>query len=520
MNTRLLIRMTTPVVATSLLLLAVGVGAAWYVHRLQRSVSDELRANVSSMRAAEELEILVREIRTQLDHFLMTKDRKYLETVPAFRQETERWLAEAEYWGVETREQELTARARAGHQRFFAEMDQLLSQPTTGLLPEKIRGLIDDVLNREILQPTHEYLDFNEVEVEQSIDQNQVFASRLVYGLLLLGTCGSAAGVVAGVGFARGFSRSLVQLSVPIRDAAGRLDEVVGPITFSATGDLKELESVLHLIAQRIGAVIERLRQSEREVLRAEQLAAVGQMAAGMAHELRNPLTSMKILVQAAQSGDGADIGNPDGRCGLGGRDLAVLEEEITRLERLTQSFLQFARPPQVEKKTLDVRPLVEQTIGMVASRAATTGTSIAYAPPAEPVTAAVDPGQFRQVLLNLLLNALDAVASGGAIRVGLENGADGWLTLCVADTGHGVPDSLGARIFTPFVTTKETGLGLGLSICKRIAEAHGGEITAANRPEGGAVFTLRLPASSQRTEDRGQRTEDRRQRTEERDKG
>src|SRR5712692_588757 len=124
MNTRLLIRMTTPVVVTSLLLLAVGVGAAWHVHRFQRSVSDELRSNVSSMRAAEELEILFREIRTQLDHFLITKDRKYLEAVPAFRQETERWLAEAERWGVEPREQELTTRARAGHQRFFAEMDR------------------------------------------------------------------------------------------------------------------------------------------------------------------------------------------------------------------------------------------------------------------------------------------------------------------------------------------------------------------------------------------------------------
>jgi signal transduction histidine kinase len=120
--------------------------------------------------------------------------------------------------------------------------------------------------------------------------------------------------------------------------------------------------------------------------------------------------------------------------------------------------------------------------------------TRIEFAEPPEPVQSAVDPGQFRQVLLNLLLNALDAVEAEGVVRIGLETDPDGCLILRVTDTGCGLPKALGAKIFTPFVTTKETGLGLGLSICKRIAEAHGGVLTGANRQEGGAVFTLRLP--------------------------
>jgi signal transduction histidine kinase len=109
-------------------------------------------------------------------------------------------------------------------------------------------------------------------------------------------------------------------------------------------------------------------------------------------------------------------------------------------------------------------------------------------------VLAAVDPGQLRQVVLNLLLNALDAVAGPGTIQVKVATDADGWLLLRVSDTGCGLPAALGARIFAPFTTTKEMGLGLGLSICKRIAEAHGGEIAGVSRPEGGAEFTLRLP--------------------------
>ena len=103
---------------------------------------------------------------------------------------------------------------------------------------------------------------------------------------------------------------------------------------------------------------------------------------------------------------------------------------------------------------------------------------------------------QFRQVMLNLLLNALEAVPDGGGVEVELEaaEGEGRWLTVRVADTGPGLPEGLGDGIFRPFVSTKGTGMGLGLSICKRIVEAHGGAISAADRPGGGAVFEVRLP--------------------------
>jgi two-component system, NtrC family, sensor histidine kinase HydH len=174
-----------------------------------------------------------------------------------------------------------------------------------------------------------------------------------------------------------------------------------------------------------------------------------------------------------------------------------VLEEEISRLERLIQSYLHFAKPPQLEKRIVDVRPLISATIHFVADRAAICATRIETTLPPESVKAAVDGTQFRQVLLNLLLNALDAIGSGGVIWVELQKEADGWLTLRISDNGMGLPAALGNQIFSPFITTKETGLGLGLSICKRIMESHGGEIAAMNRAEGGATFTIRLPFHS-----------------------
>jgi signal transduction histidine kinase len=234
-------------------------------------------------------------------------------------------------------------------------------------------------------------------------------------------------------------------LSVPIRDAAGKLNEVVGPVTVSASGDFDELEASLQNVAGQIGTVVERLQHSQREVLRSEQLAAVGQMAAGLAHELRNPLTSMKVLVQPAAE--------PAAAVSLSEEDLAVLNEEIARLERSIQTFLDFARPPQPEKRPFEARGVLEQVVHLVSGRADRQG-----------------------------------------VRITCAEAAGGWFTVRVAATGIGLPAHLGQRIFEPFVSTKETGMGLGMSICKRIVEAHGGEIIAAGRPGGGTTFTVRLP--------------------------
>ena len=381
----------------------------------------------------------------------------------------------------------------AGYHGFFAELADLERQPpvAAGSPDQAATAAVRHLAARtqEILPPAQEYLDYNETQIQQGSEENQRTTSRMVIGLLLLGVCGPVTGLLAGYGVSRAVSRSVVRLSVPVLDAAGKLNGVVGPIAVSGGPGLEELEAVLRRMAEQIGAVVERLQQSQREALRAEQLAAVGQMAAGFAHELRNPLMAMKILVQSAADRAGG--------VGLVGRDLAVLEEEMTRLERLTSAVLDFARPPRPEKRAFEAGALLEACVDLASSQAGQRDVRIDCDLPEEPLWAEADAGQVRQVVLNLLLNALEAVQDSGAIRLRLEAGSDDaprWLTVRVEDDGPGLPRELAQDIFSPFVSTKPTGIGLGLSICKRIAEAHGGEITAANRPGGGAVFSVRLP--------------------------
>jgi two-component system, NtrC family, sensor histidine kinase HydH len=496
-KTNMFVRVAGPVIAISAIPLIVGAASAWQLKTSQARVSSQLALDVAGLRAGEKLAIGIRDVRTELNQYLRSpSDDQALLAAGGARQDINHWITEAEKAAATEREKLDVAQLREGYATFFSQLDGITrAKISPEERKQKIAQLTRDILENKLLLPAQVYLDSNEEDIEISNAANQQMANRVVLGLLLLGICGPLSGLVAGFGIARGFSRSIVRLSLPIQDAAGKLNEIVGPITFSASAGLEEIEIVLHKIADQIGAVVERLQESRREALRAEQLAAVGQMAAGIAHELRNPLMAMKILVQAA-----AEASPPH----LADRDLLVLEEEITRLERSTETFLDFARPPQIERRSFDLRFVIGQVIDLVSARAERQGVKLTCDYPEEtPIPIRADMGQVRQVLLNLLLNALDAVQEGATVSVEVETAdrarddTPGWVTIRVRDTGRGLPSELGSKIFEPFVSTKPTGIGLGLSISKRIVESHGGQIDAVNHPDGGAEFVIRLPGIS-----------------------
>jgi signal transduction histidine kinase len=236
----------------------------------------------------------------------------------------------------------------------------------------------------------------------------------------------------------------------------------------------------------RVREVVARSQQQQQEMLRAEQLAAVGQLAASMAHEVRNPLTSIKLLVGAALRS------RPPGA--LSAEDLRVIHDQVSRLEGKVKQLLDFARPPEAVPQPSDLRELVGHALELVRSRTEQSGVRVAVDVPEGPVVAEVDRDQFTAVLVNLFLNAADAMPHGGRLLVSLGRSPTGDVRLAVADTGTGIDAAMAGRLFTPFASTKQTGTGLGLSICRRVVRDHGGTLTGENRPEGGALFTILLP--------------------------
>jgi signal transduction histidine kinase len=491
--------MTLPIVVGGALLLAAGSYGAWRVHRLGQRGTDIVSENVASMRAAEKFETVIREIRYRLKRYLSTENDRHLDHIAGLLPEAEHWLEQADRLGKTQREQQLIAEIQQGltaTQQVFDEQLQASRGANTGDANE-LEQVADEVIHQRVLPPVQEYIALNQQEADRSSRRNRSTANELMFGLLV-GTCGGVAGLLAGYLIARRVSRTIIQLSFPLRDVAGKLDEIVGPVAVAADPGLRDLEQVLQLVSQRITTVVERLQESERETLRAEQLAAVGQLAAGMAHELRNPLTSIKAIIQLA-----------DEPHGVTPRDREVVQEEIGRLEKSIQTFLDFSRPPHLEPRRLELGSLVQQTIDLVSYRAERQHIELRYAAALEPVPVVADAGQIRQVVLNLVLNAFEAVGRGGTVWVEVVAtpqpdpqpefaAAEASLhraQIRVVDNGPGLPQELGQRIFEPFFSTKETGVGLGLSICRRIVEAHDGEIEVSPRPQGGCVFLVTLPA-------------------------
>ena len=174
------------------------------------------------------------------------------------------------------------------------------------------------------------------------------------------------------------------------------------------------------------------------------------------------------------------------------------------------QGFLDFARLPTPQRGLCDLREAVARARDLIRARAEQQRVEVVVTVPDRPVVGFVDGGQFTTVLVNLLLNALDAMPKGGRLEVELEAVENGGTRLSVRDSGSGIPPEMAGRLFTPFATTKPTGTGLGLSLSSRILKEHGGDITAGNRPEGGASFVVTLPPCQEvRSQESGVRSQD-----------
>jgi two-component system, NtrC family, sensor histidine kinase HydH len=487
MNRKLLIRVTTPTIVIGLVLFGTCLVSAWYVHRLQANLASILSENVTSLEAAQELEIRVRQLRFHCFLYLIDPTPVHREPIEQDHENFEAALRVAHASAITPEELRCVQQIEEGYRQYHSEIDQLLATPPQDASRAALANLVDSHPVRHVVEPSQELLRVNKQMMESTRQESQRVAHQALFLMILIGVVGPVSGLITGYGVARGLSRSIYQLSVRVRDMAHRLERDVASVSIEADGDLENLDRQLQQVVQQVEEVTERQQQHQRDMLRAEQLAAVGQLAASVAHEVRNPLTSVKMLVELAV--------RPRDPKPLTFSDLRVIHREITRLEHTVQSFLDFAKLPQPQRTACDLREVLAEAIGLVEARAKQQKVAIAMHRPDQAVPVAVDRGQFCTVIVNLCLNALDAMPHGGRMELNLQRSDANEIALAVNDSGCGIVPEMSGRLFTPFASTKATGTGLGLSLSRRIVEEHGGHVTAENRPEGGASFTIWLPA-------------------------
>jgi signal transduction histidine kinase len=252
----------------------------------------------------------------------------------------------------------------------------------------------------------------------------------------------------------------------------------------------EEVELLLALAAQSSTAIENaRLYQvmldTQEQLRQTERLAALGSMSAGLAHEIRNPLHTMQLLAYAMQK--------DCLRSGTLAADLSVMQSEIGRLTLLVEQFLDFARPKRPAITPQKLQEIMEETLLLVRTEARRCGIRIAKAWPGDLPVVWVDGTQIKQVFLNILLNAMQAMPSGGNIEVRMHANGE-CMTTEIHDHGEGMPAAVKAQLFTPFFTTKPRGVGLGLSISQRIIEGHRGAIRVTSQPGAGTMVRIELP--------------------------
>jgi len=255
--------------------------------------------------------------------------------------------------------------------------------------------------------------------------------------------------------------------------------------------------AVVVLIYRRmIGPLRNTLSESRAIIERQEKLASLGVFAAGIAHEIRNPLTAIKVRLFTLKNSHKPGTSEHE--------DLDVIRTEIDRLERIVHDFLQFARPAEPDLQAMPVGQLLRATCGLLESDLAAKSIKLELDLQTDELVR-VDLDKMKQVLINFIQNGADSMKPGGTVvvrsrlqRQVLNERPVNAVVIDIADTGKGMPPEVQKRLFDPFFTTKEQGTGLGLPIAARIVEKHGGVIHYETQADRGTTFTIVLPPAPQ----------------------
>jgi two-component system, NtrC family, sensor kinase len=309
--------------------------------------------------------------------------------------------------------------------------------------------------------------------------------------------------VFASVFLARRFSRPLRQLeeiSKQIADGDYKHDFVArGPIEIEHLGRSlnvmsKQLETEKHQLEEwattlekKVAERADEMKKINAQLFRSEKLASLGKLAAGVAHEINNPLTG--ILTNSSLLLEDLPADDP------WREDVEVMVHETIRCREIVKRLLDFARQTKPQKRLANVNTLIENIILLVRNQASFRNIAIEKSLADDLAETLVDPDQIQQVFVNIILNAAEAMTKGGQLNISSSMSSNKeYLLVTIADTGPGIPEDVRERIFDPFYTTKEHGTGLGLSISYGIVEQHGGEIRVESSPGKGSLFTIQLP--------------------------
>ena len=490
MRLSLATRVTAAVVGVVLFALATSLAAFYATWKIRGLLSITVYENLPSVRAAEELEIALLEQRGRVGSYILDKgNREWLEQLPELEERFHYWLGEARATANTSKEHRTLDQLEGVYRMYDAERAHVIALYDAGDEAQARQALLHEVY--ELYQQAYDlceaFIDANFRYVTRSVES----ATRQMRRSAILSSSAIALTLALGIALLwLFFAGVLFPLRRMIADAQG----FAGGAGASENGSGDELHAIgvyLRMLMSDMAKTRTSLEDSRARLSAAEKLASVGRLATSIAHEIRNPLTAVKMWLFSIRSGVSGDVDVE--------RKLDIVSEEINRLEEIVHDFLDFSRPAPLKLERHDLGGIIHRTLDLLACRFEDRGLPLHCRLPDKPVSVTVDGAQLQQVLINLVNNAIDASADGGEIHVelGADRDAEGRAigVVRVRDTGAGIPDDVRDRIFDPFFTTKEDGTGLGLSIAAQIMARHQGRLLLESTSDSGTTFSICVPA-------------------------
>lgn len=418
-----------------ILLILVGYLSSMATKSLQKVPQAIMKENVSSLKAAEELEIALLNQRGLVSSYFLDNNISWLRTLEERKKDVDAWFKRAQEAALTERERKILQDILTLYKAYDNQRDRAVRLYQTGNSAEATRILLHDMKNSldSLYQRCEDLILANEelIAKAEAVSKREAFGMSILIWLVIV--------VMLCLGLIMGFFIS---------------------------------------------------RKISEQLIRSVKMATLGQLSANIAHEIRNPLTSIKMRLYSLEE----ELENDH----TAREDINVISEEINRMERTVKDFLDFARLPQPNLQKCDINQILEGTISLLYPRANLYNIQIQKRLDTLPFELEVDKEQMRQGFLNIMLNSIEAMPNGGALEITSTKNKNkklkDVLEIKIKDTGSGISPEFKKKLFEPFFTTKTEGTGLGLFIASRIIQLHKGTIEVESRLGEGTTMTVELP--------------------------
>jgi signal transduction histidine kinase len=481
---RLSLRARILVLLIALVLTTIGGGVVtlWHNEAMDSLLTSLIDKNVASYHAAEELENSLLQQKGYLTYYFLDGNPAWLQEIERYNSVFEDWLEKARKSAYTEAMREIIGQIDTQYHQYVINRERVISLYREGKreagakLHWEVRHQYVGILNLcQRYKTTHEYA-ISRVRTESQARARFINAFALV-----------AMPAVALLGVLLAYIL-LKQILGPIRQLA--LSSAPPEPGARVPDEVTALSSRVHSLIENVDQAQTELERSQEHLLQSGKLAMVGKLAAGVAHSIRNPLTSVNFRLHSLKTSLEMSPSQQD--------DFQVISEEIRHIDSILRNFLEFSRPPKLKMQRISPSDVVDMAMVLLRYRLESYGVEVKLIRGRRLPKIWADPDQLKEVLANLLVNAVEVMVNGGVITIREEENPGTPLgpavVIRVSDNGPGIPESVRDKIFQPFFSTKEEGTGLGLSIATRIIEDHGGRLELESKTNEGATFIITLP--------------------------